>query len=118
MLAIQGRSQHEIARTLGITQPAVSQILRRVDERWLRENQDRVARHKVERTGSWTTCIGKRCTRGSRARTNARTGGNAGPTESATGGSGAVAEVIVDDSHGDPRYLETARRALADSAKI
>ena len=35
-----------------------------------------------------------------------------------TGAGGAVAEVIVDDSYGDPRYLEAARRALADLARI
>jgi hypothetical protein len=33
-------------------------------------------------------------------------------------GGGAVAEVIVDDSHGDSRYLEAARRVLADLARL
>jgi len=39
-LATEGRSQYEIARTVGISQPAVCQILRRVDERWLRDSHD------------------------------------------------------------------------------
>ena len=29
-----------------------------------------------------------------------------------------VAELVVDHEHGDPRYLETARRALADLMKL
>ena len=29
-----------------------------------------------------------------------------------------MVEIVSDDSFGDPRYLETARRALADIARV
>ena len=35
----QCQSQHEIAKALGISQPAVSKILRRLGARWARENK-------------------------------------------------------------------------------
>lgn len=117
-LTAEGRSQHDIAQLLGITQPAVSQILRRVDERWLRENVDRVAQYKAEQTRklehiwreamkSWEQSKSQRTRRRQRKTTGGT--GNDG---------GAIAEVIVDDSYGDPRYLEAARKALADIARL
>lgn len=117
-LATEGRSQHEIARTLGISQPAVSQILRRVDQRWLRENHDRVGQQKAEQTRkldhlyreamrSWEQSEAQH-TRRRQRKTNA----------TGTGETGAVAEIIVADSHGDARYLEAARRVLADLARL
>jgi hypothetical protein len=40
-------------------------------------------------------------------------------TAAASGlGGGTIAEVVVDDSHGDSRYLEVARRALADLTRL
>ncbi len=42
-----GDSQYDIARDLKISQSAVSQILRRVDERWAQENLDAIGRHKA-----------------------------------------------------------------------
>lgn len=117
-LATEGRSQHQIARTVGISQPAVCQILRRVDERWLRDNQDRVARAKAEQTRkldhlyrealhAWEESKAQR-TRRRQRKTDGQPAGEGG----------GVAELIVDDSHGDPRYLEAARRALADLARV
>jgi predicted transcriptional regulator len=116
-LATEGRSQHEIARVVGISQPAVCHILRRVDERWLAENQDRVGRAKAEQTRkldhlyrealhAWEQSKAQKTRRRQRK------------TEGLEAGAGGgVAELIVDDSHGDPRYLEAARRALADQAR-
>jgi predicted transcriptional regulator len=49
-LHVQGFSQGEIARRVGVTQPAVSQILSRVDRRFMRENQDRLAHYKAEQS--------------------------------------------------------------------
>ncbi len=42
-----GDSQYDIARDLKISQSAVSQILRRVDDRWAQENLDVIGRHKA-----------------------------------------------------------------------
>jgi predicted transcriptional regulator len=117
-LATEGRSQHEIARTVGISQPAVCQIVRRVDERWLRDRHEGVARHKAEQTRkldylyreaahAWEQSKAQKTRR--RQRKTEGQQGDAG---------GGVAELIVDDSHGDPRYLEAARHALADLARL
>ena len=110
--------QHDIARALGISQPAVSKLLRRVDERWLLENHDRVARQKAEQTRKLNYLYGEAMrswehSKVPRTRRRQRQTNAAG-----TGETGAVAEVIVDDSHGDVRYLEAARRSLADLARL
>jgi hypothetical protein len=39
-------------------------------------------------------------------------------TQPASGGAGSVAEIVVENSHGDPRYLSEARQALADTRKL
>ena len=40
-------------------------------------------------------------------------------THAGTGGAGAtVAEIVTENQHGDPRYLDEARKALADHRKI
>lgn len=117
-LATEGMGQHDIARALGISQPAVSQLLRRVDERWLRENHDRVARQKAEQTRKLNHLYGEAMrsweqSKAQRTRRRQRKTNAAG-----TGETDAVAEIIVDDSHGDARYLEAARRILADLSRL
>lgn len=117
-LATQGRSQQEIAREVGVTQAAVSRILQRVDDRWLRENVDWVARHKADQTRKLDHLFREalrawECSKAQRTRRRQRkTGGGD------QGLDGTMAEVIVDDSHGDPRYLEAARRTLQDRARL
>lgn len=117
-LATEGRSQHDIARALGLSQAAVSKILRRVDDRWMRDNVTRIARYRAEQTRklehlfrealhAWETSKAQR-TRRRQRKTDA--------TDPSKGGT--MAEVVVDDSHGDPRYLEAARRALADLGRV
>ena len=39
-------------------------------------------------------------------------------TDGAGASAGGQVELIVDDSHGDPRYLEAARRVQADLARL
>ncbi len=113
-----GDSQYDIARDLKISQSAVSQILRRVDDRWAQENLAVIGRHKAaearkldhvhrEALRAWEESKAQKTRRRQRK------------TEGASSRSGGtVAEVTVEDSHGDPRFLETARRALADRARL
>lgn len=113
-----GDSQHDIARDLGISQSAVSQIISRVDKRWAQENLAVIDRHKAaearkldhvhrEALRAWEASKGQK----TRRRQRKTEGGSSQST-------GTVAEVMVEDSHGDPRFLETARRALADRARL
>lgn len=114
-LAIQGWTQHAIARDLGVSQAAVSKILGRADARMLAELRDHVERQKVRQTqclqhlyreslAAWEASKGEATRRRQRK------------TESAAGGSGGsrVAEVTIETHHGDPRYLEESRKALGD----
>ncbi len=117
-LSAAGYSQHAIARQLSITQSAVSQILHRVDERWAQDHLKYVSRQKAvaarkfdhlyrEAMQAWEASKTHKTRR--RQRKTDGTGGRPG---------NAMAEVVVEDSHGDPRYLDTARRALADRDRL
>jgi transcriptional regulator with XRE-family HTH domain len=116
-LANQGWSQHQIAADLGISQAAVSKLLKRVELRILRELADTVERQKArqslrlehlfaESMRAWTDSQSD----ATRRRQRKSQGGK--------GGDATVAEVTVENQHGDPRYLEEARKALADHRKI
>ena len=121
-LAVLGWTQHEIATELQISQPAVSKLLARADERALADLSSRVERQKVrqsqrlervfaESMRAWERS--KEDTTKRRQRQTARDGGtNAGA------GNQSVAEVVVETKHGDPRYLETARKAMGDLRSI
>ena len=119
-LAIEGHSQHAIATELGVSQAAVSKILKRADERALVEITERIERHKVrqsqrlerlyvESTRAWEKS--KADTTKRRQRKSGTEGGDSDPGQT-------VAEIVVETRHGDPRYLEVCRKALADLRKI
>lgn len=122
-LAVLGSTQHEIAAELQISQAAVSKLLARADERALADLSSRVERQKVRQTQrlervfaesmrAWERS--KAGTTKRRQRQSARdgVGSNSG------GGNHTVAEVVVETKHGDPRYLETARKAMGDLRSI
>jgi len=116
-LAAQGATQTEIARDLGISQPAVSKLLRRVEVRVFNETVRARGGHKArvmlrleflfrESLHAWER---------SKADTTRR---RQRKVLGATGSGGSIAEVVVENQHGDPRYLEQARKALADATKL
>ncbi|MGH7555869.1 MAG: hypothetical protein ACREMQ_22940, partial [Longimicrobiales bacterium] len=118
-LTVQGWSQDRIATDLGVSQAAVSKILRRVELRVLRELTAVVERQKARHTlrlehlfaeamGAWERS--KTDTTRRRQRKTHGTG--------AAGAAATLAEIITEDHHGDPRYLEEARKALADHRKL
>ena len=118
-LATQGWSQHRIAAELQISQPAVSKLLRRVEDRILRELTAAVERQKARHTlrlehlyaealRAWEQSK-QDATRRRQRKTVGRAGGATGAT---------VAELVVEEQHGDPRYLEEGRKALADLRKL
>jgi len=112
-LAVAGRSQHQIAASLGITQPAVSKILRRLEERLLADVAYKVERQRAQQTlrlhyiysesmEAWRASKQEAV----RRRQRQTTGGE--------GSSATVAEIVAEHQHGDPRFLEVARKALGD----
>lgn len=117
-LTVLGWSQHQIAADLGVSQAAVSKILNRVERRVLRELTATVERQKVRHTlrleHIFTEAM--RAWDQSKADTTRR---RQRKSEGGPGGPGAtIAEIVVENQHGDARYLEEARKALADHRKL
>jgi hypothetical protein len=111
-----GRSQHQIAASLGISQPAVSKIARRIEERLLSDLAYKVERQRARQTlqlhylyaesmDAWHTSKQDAVRRRQRKTDD---GGDAA----------TVAEVVAENQHGDPRYLEVARKSLADLRSV
>lgn len=109
-----GRSQHQIAAALGISQPAVSKIERRIEARLLGDLADKLEHQRARQTlqlrhvyaeafGAW-----ERSKLDAVRRRQRRTDGGG------TDAGATFAEVVAENSHGDPRFLEVARKALAD----
>lgn len=113
-LHLEGRSQHDIARTLGVSQPAVSKMLRRIEERLLADVAWRVDRQRARHSLRLEFLYGEavRAWRASQddgvRRRQRKTDGSSG------GGTVTVAELTSESRHGDPRFLDEARRVLSD----
>jgi hypothetical protein len=116
-LAVQGASQYDIAEDLGISQPAVSKLLKRIETRLLRELAETVGRQRArhalrlehlyaEAMRAWNESKAD-----STRRRQRKTQGGQSPQAS-------VAEIVSENQHGDPRYLDEARKALADQRKL
>ena len=117
-LTVLGWNQQQIASDLGISQPAVSKLLRRVEERVLTELRTLVERQKVRHTMRLEHLFAEamRAWADSKADTTKR---KQRRTQGQSGGDGAtVAEITTESQHGDPRYLDEARKLLADHRKL
>lgn len=117
-LAVLGWSQYQIAADLGISQAAVSKILKRIETRILQELAETVERQKARHTLRLEHLFAEamRAWEQSKADSTRR---RQRKTQGGAGGAGAiVAEVVVENQHGDPRYLDEARKALGDHRKI
>ena len=115
-LVVRGWSQHQIADDLGISQAGVSKLLKRVETRVLRELADTLERQKARHTlrlehlyteaiRAWTESQADATRRRQRKSQGAR-------------GDAMVAEVVTENQHGDPRFLDEARKVLADHRKL
>ncbi len=117
-LAVQGWSQAQIATELGLSQPAVSKSLRRTETHALRELAASVERQKARQTLRLEHVFAESMGAWEQSKTDA-TRRRQRKTQSGVGGADAtVAELVVENQHGDPRYLEEARKALADQRKL
>jgi len=121
-LAVLGATQHEIAAELQISQAAVSKLLARADERALADLSSRVERQKVRQTQRLERVFAEAMRAWERSKgdtTRRRQRQSVGDGGSNTGaGNHTIAEVVVETKHGDPRCLETARKAMADLRSI
>jgi hypothetical protein len=114
---LEGRTQHEIAQALGISQPAVSKIVRRVEEHLLADLAYKAERQRARQTlrleyiyaqamQAWQDSKQDGLRRRQRK------------TEHGAGLASTVAELTSENRHGDPRYLDEARKTLSDLRKV
>ena len=116
-LLLDGRTQHDIAGTLGISQPAVSKIARRVEERLLADVANKVERQRARQTHRLEHIYGEAM----RAWQDSKQEGvrrRQRKTEHGTGAGSTVAELVSENRHGDPRFLDEARKALTDLRRV
>jgi transcriptional regulator with XRE-family HTH domain len=114
---VLGWSQHQIAADLGISQAAVSKLLKRLETRLLRELAETAQRQKARQTLRLDHLFAEaiRAWHESKADTTRR---RQRQTQGGDGAGATVAELVVENQHGDPRYLDEARKALADQRKL
>ena len=117
-LTVLGWSQHQIAADLGVSQAAVSKILARVELRVLQEMTIIVERQKARHTLRLEHLFAEAIQAWEHSKTDT-TRRRQRKTQSGHGDAGAtVAEIVTENQHGDPRYLDEARKALADHRKL
>lgn len=117
-LAVLGWRQHHIARELGISQAAVSKILKRVELRLARETEETKDRQRIRHSlkldaihaEAMAAFVASKAD--STRRTQRKHLGSSGR------GGETIAEIVSESQHGDPRCLEVARKALADQRKL
>jgi DNA modification methylase len=116
-LAVLGASQHTIAEDLGISQPAVSKLLKRIETRLLRELAETVGRQRARQALRLEHVYAEamRAWQESKADSTRR---RQRKTQGGQGHEATVAEIVSENQHGDPQYLDEARRALADHRKL
>lgn len=110
---LEGRTQHDIARELGISQPAVCKILQRIEDRLLADVAWKVERHRARQTMRLEFIYGEavRAWKASKQETLRK---RQRQTGAAAGAGTTMAEITSEHRHGDPRFLDEARRALQD----
>jgi predicted transcriptional regulator len=115
-LAHEGHTQTEIAEALKITQPAVSKILRRLDEA--------VAREVLEARVRTLAGIVRHLDHVTREALRQHAATKNGVTrqrqvkKSAPNGTTTVTQEVVVQKHGDPRWIELARRAVETKVAV
>ena len=103
----QCQSQHEIAKALGISQPAVSKILRRLGARWARENKALLDQHRFEAVTTLRRLLREAFEEWQRSRA-ARVRKRQRKQE----GGKVLSEVWIDETPGDPRFLDQLGQLL------
>ena len=109
---LEGRSQHEIAVSLGISQPAVCKILQRLETRMLSDAALKIERQRVRHTAQLQFLYREAVAAWKKSQADAvRRRQQKREGRAATG---SLAEIVSENRHGDPRYLEQARKTLED----
>lgn len=116
-LVLEGCTQHQIADALEISQPAVSKIVRRVEERLLADLAYKVERQRARQTLRLEHVYGQAMQAWKESKQEA-VRRRQRKTDHPGGAGSTIAELVSENSHGDPRYLDEARKALTDLRKV
>jgi DNA-binding MarR family transcriptional regulator len=116
-LSVRGFTQVEIAAELGVTQAAVSKILNRIETRVLKDRIALVERQRTRQTLRLEHLYSEGMRAWERSKSDStrrrqrklQDGRKQGPT---------IAELVVESEHGNPQFLEVARKALADLRRL
>lgn len=114
---LDGRTQHQIAEVLSISQPAVCKIVCRVEERLLADFAYKAERQRARQTLRLEHIYGQAM----QAWQDSKQDGlrrRQRKTEHDGGTGSTIAELISENRHGDPRHLDEARKALTDLRKV
>ena len=103
----QGQTQYEIAKTLGISQPAVSKILHRLGARWARENKARLDQYRLEAETILRRLLREAIEEWQRSRA-----AHVRKRQRKQEGGTVVSEVWIDETPGDPRFLDQLGQLL------
>ena len=103
----QCQSQHEIAKALGISQPAVSKILRRLGARWARENKALLDQHRFEAAMTLRRLLREAFEEWQRSRA-----AHVRKRQRKQEGGKVLSEVWIDETPGDPRFLDQLGQLL------
>ena len=117
-LSIQGHTQQQIADELGVSQAAVSKILSRLEERRAGELAATFDRHRARQTLRLEHQYGQAMRAWEESKQDSTVRRQRKGQHGVTGADQSVAELVVENQHGDPRYLEQARKALGDIRKV
>ena len=119
-LAVRGHTQRAISEALGVSQPAVSKILRRLDDRHAQTLARDHARHQARRCARLDHLYAE-CVRGweqSQADQVQKTQRRGEPSAGSGPPSPAWTQVRVDKRAGDPRFLREARELLVATRQL
>lgn len=114
---LEGRTQHQIAESLDISQPAVSKIVRRMEERLLADVALKVERQRARHTLRLEHMYAESMRAWGASQQDA-TRRRQRKSEGVGAGGSTFAELVSENRHGDPRYLDEARKALTDLRKV
>jgi len=114
--SLSGESQHQIATALGISQAAVSKILRRADDQTLQELRERGVRVKARQLLQLEHIRAEAISAWHRSKADAVRRRQRRSDGAGTGRS--VAVVVTEAQAGDPSYFAEARKAPSDNRNL
>lgn len=125
-LYLLGRTQKEIAKEMGLSQPTVSRAIQRIEERWVKSSLVNFHEAKMlhlsqiryvfdEAREAWEASKEEKT---STSKTTEGTPRKTKGGKSSIVASNTKATIKVEETNGDPRFLDTMLRCIKESGEI